>query len=196
MAKTAATGFYPRANLLGGANTQPMYDYIIANSTTIKIGDAVRVNTSGFIVRAAAGEAILGVVESIVDANGINVFSPRATGTTGTTLTPDDQVAVSSTNQSDATRNIKVQVKLDPAGQVLYYNDADGDLAATNDFQFFDSSAAGNQITASTNLDTNGQWQLIKRDPDGDGDLSKGLFRIAEGQLGGMVDSGTAKVAA
>ncbi len=196
MAKTAATGFYPRANLLGGANTQPSYDYIIANSTTIKIGDAVRVNNAGFIVRAAAGEAILGVVEGLVDRNGINVFSPRASGVTGTTLTPDDQVAVSSTNQSDATRNIKVQVKLDPAGQILYYNDADGDLAATNDFQFFDSNASGNQITQSSASDTNGQWQLVLRDPDNDGDASKGLFRIAEGILGGMVDSGTAKVAA
>lgn len=195
MAKTASTGFYPRGNLLGGANTQPMYDFIIANSATIKIGDAVRENTAGFTVRAAAGEAILGVVEGIVDANGINVFSPRATGVTGTTLTPDDQVAVSSTNQSDATRNIKAQVKLDPAGHILYYNDADSDLAATNDFQFFDSNAAGNQIVVGGS-DSNGQWQLIKRDPDGDGDLSKGLFRIAEGILGGMVDSGTAKLAA
>ena len=196
MAKTAATGFYLRGNLLGGANTQPTFDYIIANSTTLKIGDAVRMNTAGFIVRAAAGEAILGVVEGLVDANGVNVFSGRAAGTTASTLTPDDTVAVSSTNQSDAVRNLKAQVKLDPAGLNLWYNDASADLAATNDLQFFDNDSAGSQITATTNLDTNGQWQLVKRDPDGDGDLSKGLFRINESQMNAGLDSATDKIPA
>ena len=196
MAKTAATGFYPRGNLLGGANTPPSYDYIIANSVTIKIGDALLINEAGFVRRSAAGEPILGVCVGLVDVNGINVFSPRASGTTGSTLTPDDTLATSSTNQSDAVRNLKAQIQLDPAGLLLYYNDADADLAATNDFQFYDSSAAGNQITGSTNLDTNGQWQLVKRDPDGDADLSKGLFRINESQMNAGLDSATDKIPA
>ena len=195
MARTATTGFFFRKSLYGLEHPATMR-YIIANSATIKIGDLVRINTAGFAVRAAAGEAGAGVVEGIVDLNGVNVFSPRASGVTGTTLTPDDMVAVSSTNQSDATRNVKVDVYIDPAGVLLFYNDADADQAATNDFQYFDSSATGNQITQSTASDANGQWQLMQRDPDGDADLSKGLYRLAENQFGLMLDSATAKNAA
>jgi len=37
---------------------------------------------------------------------------------------------------------------------------------------------------------------LVQIDPDGDADLSKGLFRIVEGQLAIGIDQGTAKVTA
>lgn len=196
MALSASTGFFMRGNLLGGANTIPSQDYIIAGSATIKIGDAIRINTSGYAVRAAVGEAIGGVAIGLVDLNGVNLFSPRAQGTAGATLTADDQVAVSATNASDATRNIKVQVQLDPAGLILWYNVADSALAQTNLFQMFDSVAAGNQITVGSASDANGQWQLIKLDPDGDGTTTKGLFRVNENQFGLGLDSATAKVAA
>lgn len=194
MARTATTGFFFRRTLYGLEHPGTQR-YIIGNSSTIKIGDAVRINTAGFLVRAAAGEAIAGVVDGLVDLNGVNVFSSRATGTTGSTLTPDDQVAVSSTNQSDGTRNIKADVIVDPAGICLFYNDADSSLADTNRFQFSDSSAAGNQIVLSAS-DSAAQWQLMVLDPDGDADLSKGLWRIAENQFGLMLDSATAKNAA
>lgn len=196
MARTASTGFFNKGSAYGELTPTDSRNYIIANSATVKVGDAVRVNNAGFLVRAAAGEAILGVVVGISDLNGLNIFTPQATGTTGSTLTPDDQIAVSSTNQSDATRNVKGTVRLDPAGVLYYYNDADGDLAATNELQFFDNNASGNQITQSTASDSNGQWQLVKRDPDGDADLSKGLFRINESQFSAGLDSATAKIAA
>ena len=174
MARTATTGFFFRKSLYGVEHPATQR-YVIANSATIKIGDVVRINTAGFAVRAAAGEAIAGVVEGIVDRNGTNVFSPRADGVTGTTLTPDDLVAVSSTNQSDTLRSIKVDVYVDPAG--------------------VNSNAGGNQIVLSAS-DSAAQWQLMELDPDGDADLSKGLWRIAENQFGLMLDSATAKNAA
>jgi hypothetical protein len=194
MAKTAATGFYPRKHLYG-LEHPAVQEYILAGSATVKIGDLVRVNTSGLLVRAATGEAPCGVLVGIVDQNGINVFSPRASGTTGATLTPDDTVATSSTNATDATRYLKGQVILDPAGVLLFYNDADGDLALTNLFQFFDA-AAGSQITTGGASDANGQMQLMKLDPDGDADASKGLYRINENQFSGGIDSATVKNAA
>lgn len=196
MARSATTGFFERGGFYSNVEPAVTQQLIIANSATIKIGDAVRVNTAGFIVRAAAGEPILGVVSALTDRDGLNVFTPQAQGLTGTALTPDDQVVVSSTNQSDASRNVSCLVEMDPAGTKLWFNDADSTLAATNLFQFFDNNSSGNQITVSTASDTSGQWQLVKLDPDGDADASKGLFRIAEGILGGMVDAGTAKITA
>lgn len=193
MAKTAATGFTFRKSLVGLEHAAPV-QILLAGSATVKIGDLVRVNNAGLLVRAATGEPVAGVLVGIVDKNGMNVFSPRASGTTGSTLTPDDQIATSSSNATDATRNLKGQVILDPAGVCLFYNDADSALAQTNLFQMFDV-ANGNQVTVGGS-DSNGQVQLIEIDPDGDGDTSKGLFRIAENQYGIGIDSATAKVAA
>lgn len=194
MAKTASTGFAFRKTLYGLEHPATQH-YILAGSATVKIGDLVRINTSGYLVRCATGEVPAGVLIGITDKDGVNVFSPRAQGTTGATLTPDDQVATASTNASDATKNLKGEVIIDPAGVCLFYNDADGDFAQTNLFQMFDV-ANGNQVTQGSAGDANGQVQLLKLDPDGDGDASKGLFRIAENQFGLGIDSATAKNAA
>jgi len=183
MAKTAATGFYPRGNLLGGENTVPSIDYIIDNSATLAIGDAVRINTAGYVVRAGVGVATCGIVVGLVDQFGTNVFSPRASGVTGATLSPDDTIATSATNTTNLTRLLKAQVQFDPGGIMLWYNQADAALAQTNLLQFFDCNAASNQITQASASDTSGTFQLIKLDPDGDGTTTKGLFRIVENEL-------------
>lgn len=193
MAKTAAKGFFFRKSLTGLEHPATI-DIIIAASSTMTIGDLVRVNNVGCAVTCATGEEVGGVVAGLVDQNGISVFSPRATGTAGATLTGDDTVGTSSTNLSDATRQLKAQVILDPAGNCLFYNDADSTLAQTNLFQMFDV-ASGDQVTVGGS-DSNGQVQLIQIDPDGDADASKGLFRIHENQFGMGLDTGTAKVSA
>lgn len=194
MAKTATTGFSYRKSLVGLEHPAQV-DILLAGSATVKIGDLVRVNTSGLLVRAATGEVFGGVLVGIVDQNGINVFSSRATGTSGATLTPDDQIATASDNATNAAKNLKGQVVLDVSGSNLWFNDADSALAQTNLFQFFDV-ANGNQVTVGSASDANGQVQLIAIDPDGDGDLSKGLFRLNETQFNAGVDTGTAKNAA
>lgn len=194
MAKSAATGFSFRRSLMGVEHPGTQ-DFILAGSATVKIGDAVRLNTNGLLVRAATGEPVLGILEGIVDQNGINAFSPRASGTTGATLTPDDQVVTSATNASDATRKLKGRVILDPAGYCLFYNDSDSTLSQTHIGQMFDA-ANGNQITVGGASDSNGQFQLVAIDPDNDADASKGLFRIVETQLGVGLDEATAKVGA
>ena len=191
MAKTAATGFYFRKGL-NGLEHPATTDILLAASATVKIGDLVRINTSGLLVRAETGTVVGGVLVGIVDQNGINVFSPRASGTTGATLTADDTITTASTNISDASKQLKGQVILDVSGQCLFYNDADGDFAQTNLFQFFDV-AAGSQVTTGGASDANGQVQLIAIDPDGDADASKGLFRLNETQFSGGIDSATAK---
>ena len=79
---------------------------------------------------------------------------------------------------------------------MLWYNDSDGTLARTNIGQYFYVLSGSNQIDSASAADTNGQFELIEIDPDNDGDASKGLFRIAESQIGGGIDSGTSKIAA
>lgn len=194
MAKTASTGFSFRKSTRGQEHAANE-SFILAGSATVKIGDLVRINTAGLLVRCATGEAPCGVLEGIVDQNGINIFSPRAAGVSGATLTPDDQIATSSTNATDATRMIMGQVRLAITGESLYFNDADNDFAQTNLFQFFDV-ANGNQVTFGSASDANGQVQLIQLNPDGDGDASKGLFRINENQFSMGLDTATAKNAA
>lgn len=194
MAKSATTGFTFRKTLYGTEHPGTQR-YLLAGSATVKIGDLVRVNTSGLLVRAASTEAACGVLVGIVDQNGINVFSPRAQGTAGATLTPDDQIATASDNATNAVKNLKGDVIIDPAGVCLFYNDSDGSLAQTNLYQMFDV-ANGNQVTTGGASDANGQVQLMQLDPDEDGDASKGLFRINENQFGMGLDTATAKNAA
>lgn len=194
MAYTAATGFRFRKSLHGPDNPM-ILKFRAGNSVTLTHGDAVRLNNAGLVVLAAAGNPVLGIVHGITDELGGNLLALGYKNNTGATLTGDDTVATASDN-STRTNYIMVEVEVDPAGSAVYYNDADGNLAQTNLLQFFDVLAASDQIDSSSASDTSGQFQLVALDPDGDGDLSKGLWRIAESQLITQVGNSTAVIAA
>lgn len=197
MAKTAAKGFFLRKSTTG-EESPAFVDLLIAGSATLVIGNLCRVNTSGLVVPCATGEAVGGVVAGIVSSEGINVFEAgrvQSTAISGATLTGDDTVVTASDNATNAAKNLKARVYLDPVGQLLFYNQADTALAQTNLFQMFDV-ASGDQVTTGSAGDANGQVQLIQLDPDGDGVTTKGLFRLNETQFLGGLDSATAKVAA
>lgn len=189
MAKSSGVkGFDPRISLIGADN--PAYlPFLLGNSRTYVLGNAVRLDTSGFLKTVIAGEPILGILVGLIDRFGQNVFVPgRANGTDGSTLTPDDTIVTSSTNSTDGTRMLKGQI-IAERGNHLFYNDANGDFAQTNVGQFFDTTATGDQIDQATASDTSGQFQLLVIDPDGDADLSKGLFRVVESQMVTCVNS-------
>ena len=203
MAYTASTGFRFWRSLSGAQHAPQPIPVRIANSTTLRVGDAVRVNTSGLLVTAAAGEALAGVLVGFQDEDGINPFS-LAYSRAGVTRTGDDTLATSSTNSTRADY-ILGQVIVDVSGDLLWINDADGDLAQSNIPQFFDNDANGRQITQSGASDANGQWQLIVWDPKGTSgepnnpqtaDASQGAFRINESQFNSGLDTATAKNAA
>lgn len=181
MAYSSGAGFRFRKSLYGG-DLPAAQQILLDDSATFTIGDSVQVDTDGLIVVSTAGEEVLGVLVGIVNQDGINVFSTGAAGTDGSTLTGDDTITTSSTNSTATARKLKGEVIVDPAGAILWYNDSNGTLAQTNLYQFFNGVAAGDQIDQATASDTNGQWQLVELDPDGDADASKGLFRIAESQ--------------
>lgn len=195
-----STGFYRYKNL-SGTDAASTIDVRVANSVTLDLGDAVRVNTSGFLDTADAGETVAGILQGfkVITAGNVDGVNPFSLGAdvTGLTLTDDYRIAVSASNQTRTDAYLVGVVEIDPAGSILYYNDADEDLDATDDFAYFDVvSGSEGQIDASTVSNANGQFQLVSRDPDNDGNASKGLFRINESQFTAGLDTATAKRAA
>lgn len=181
MARTSSQYFEYRKNLSGVGSSPTPLKVIAANSTTLKIGQMARVNTSGHAVACSAGDAILGLVVGLIDNDGIPVNSFNYTGATGHTNSGDDTVVTASDNTS-RTRKVYAEI-MAAMPDIIFYNDASAALAQTNLFQFFDHDATADQVDQSTASDTSGQLQLIELDPDNDGDTSKGLFRVAEPQL-------------
>ena len=205
MAYTAGTGFRYWKSLGGNMAAPTPVQIRIANSTTLRIGDMVRVNTAGFLVASGASNPIAGVLVGFVNKSGINPFSLGFPTASGATLTGDDTLATASDNQTATDDYIYGEVIVDPAGDILWLNDASADLAQTNLFQFFDLDSNSRQADQATVSDSAGQVQLIAWDPEGSSvfgdnvktaDASKGAFRIARNQYGNLVDSATAKVAA
>lgn len=182
MAKSSgAKGFEFRKSLIGLEHPAIM-EFLLDDSAQFTLGDAVRLDTDGLLVVSGATSTTLGILVGLVDQNGIPVASPRAQGVSGSTLSGDDTITTSSTNSTDGTRKLKGQVIVDPAGTNLYYNDANGSLAQTNLGQCFDMTSTGDQIDTGTAADGTAVFQLMQIDPDGDGDASKGLFRLNEPQ--------------
>lgn len=183
MAKSAgAKGFEFRKSIAGLEHPATM-DFLLDDSATFTIGDAVRLDADGLLTVCGATSTVLGILVGIVDKNGIPVSADRSQGTDGATITGDDTVTTSSTNSSDATRGLKGQVIVDPAGLCLFYNDADDTLTQSMVGAGFDLNSTGDNIDVATLADGTALFQLIEIDPDGDGDASKGLFRIVEAQL-------------
>jgi hypothetical protein len=162
-------GFQYRKSMI--SKDQPvLFYFIVDNSDTITIGDAVMLNGDGHVVVATATEEVLGIVQAVVS---YNAHLPIAadSGTTDTYTVDSDNETVDM---------VEVAVIMDK--YALFSTDSSGTLALTNLMQFFDLTDEDtiNQGSAS---DTTGQFQLIGLDPDDDGDASKGLFRIAESQM-------------
>ena len=174
-------GFLLYGHMLGADNPATI-DIMIQNSATITLGDAVDINTGGGCQPADAGDKVFGIVVGLVDSNGRPLSTLRADAYDGTYSGNSGQVGsetyvAQSDNLTD--KMIKARCVVDPFA--LFYNDTAGDLSVADDYQFFDLTDE-DQIADQVGHATAGAFQLIKRDPDGDADLSKGLFRMAEWQ--------------
>lgn len=190
MARSNSKYFEYRKNLLGAPSAPTPVKILIANSTTLKIGQMARVNTGGLVVPAGVGNPILGMVVGLIDNNGTPVDSFQYGGNTGHSNSGDDTIVTASDN---ATRTLAVFAEIMVATEgILFYNDADGDLAQTNLLQMFDLVSTSDQVSQASASDTNGQVQLLELNPDNDADASKGLFRVAEPQLLGYNGNATA----
>lgn len=151
---------------LDGTNSYTLMELAATAAVVYQKGDLIRVNQDGTASLATTGDLILGVVESVVDANGLPVTPDSGTTDTWT--------------MAATTSNL---VQYIPAlANYLFYADADGSLTATMMFQFFGIDDENNPDTASVapSDSTVNTLRLIERDPDGDADASKGLWQIVE----------------
>jgi len=174
-------GFYYYGHLLGADNPATV-DILIEDSATITLGDAVDINTNGGCQPADAGDKVYGIVVGLVGKDG-TPLSTVPTGDYDGTYSGHAGIVGSETYVAAAdnlaTEKIKAKVIADPFA--LFMNDAAGDMTYADDYQFFDLTDE-DQIADQDGHATAGAFQLVKRDPDDDGDDSKGLFRIAEWQ--------------
>ncbi|QGH72317.1 MAG: hypothetical protein [Podoviridae sp. ctg2L5] len=176
MALTSGTkGFYFRKNMEGDASHPPYADFIIGNSKTITLGDAITLS-GGYAQAASTNGRVVGVAVAIVDKNGLPVHGFSSHADHDGTVTGDDTFVSASDNATD--KMVKVRVMMARSGD-LYYNDADADLAQANIGSYFDMNSGADEIDVAT-ATTSGVWQLVEIDPDNDSDASKGLFRVAE----------------
>jgi len=187
VSSTSVKGFIPTKNLHGVDEPNQLL-FIIENSSTITVGDAVRLDTAGAVKRCASTDpAVLGIVTGIYDQTGdMGVFSPRipSAAISGATLTYDDTITTASDNRTNTLKQLSVYVQPNTCGAELYKNVASGALAQANVGSLFNvTSTNAGQIDASSASVTAGQFQLVSLDPDNDGNTSKGLFRIAQSQL-------------
>lgn len=190
VSSTNVKGFH-LSNSLAGVTTNPIiFPVILENTATFTIGDAVRVDTNGLLKRCAAADVPLGILQGIIDQNGINVFETSrvpSTSIAGATLTPSDTITTASDNSSNGTKQLQGQVIVDPSGSNLYWNQTNNTgLAQSNLFQYYNILTSNpGQIDTATASNSSGIFQLVGLNPIGDGDTAKGLFRLAQDQMGG-----------
>jgi hypothetical protein len=174
-------GFEYRGQLSGGKENPVTLPVLIGNSQTIKVGDAVKLvafASGGGACRATTGEEVMGVCVGIVDKNGIDLDNSDPNNYDGTWTSSSKTYASSADNMSD--KLVKALVVVDK--DALWYNDTAGALAAADEYKFFDV-ADQDQIADQDGADNAGAFILVKRDPDGDADASKGIFKIAESEF-------------
>lgn len=174
-------GFEYRGQLNGSMDAPVVFPVLITNSETVKVGDAVQLeafSSGGGCKRAAAGTEILGIVAGIVNADGIDLDNANDTTFDGTWTSSVQTYAAASDNMTD--KQVKALVIVDKNAK--FYNDSAGALAAADEYKFFDL-ADQDQVANQNGADAVGAMCLIARDPDGDGDASKGIFVIAESEL-------------
>lgn len=163
---------------LDGTNAYTLLEIGATASVVYQKGDLIRVNTSGTAALVTAGDLVLGVVEAVVDANGLAVAPDSGTTDTWT-------MGASTTN--------KVQY-IPALANYLFYNDADSSLSATHLFTYMAVNDENDVDPGSTSDATVNTVRLIQLDPDHDGDASKGLFQIVESfwaqNCMGTVDTG------
>jgi len=98
--------------------------------------------------------------------------------------TDKDVLGVAIETVTGSSASVEVGVLCDP--NIVYYNDADGDVAQADIGKtYLVATSSGKQsIDQSTGQTTTAYpFVLLKKDPDGDKDASKGLFKIYRSQI-------------
>lgn len=170
-------GFEYRGQL-NGADNPVTLKVAIKNSVAVKVGDMVYNDGNG-LLRATSSTLVLGVVVGIVDANGIDLDNTSTSNYDGTWVSSTKTYTASSDNMTDK----KVCALVVADENALWYNDSDGDFTNPGDVNLFTVLVDHDQVDESETSATVGQVYIVKLDPDGDGDASKCIVKIARSQL-------------
>lgn len=168
-------GFAFRKNLDGSAYVPALLYGIGKNSVVFTKGDAVRLNTSGFVDLATTTEQVIGIVAGVVNSQGASVDADS-----GTT----DTYTMNSANQ---TTGGQYQVAFIPAfGHYAFSADSDTTIEQASLGKYFALNSTSDGVVTSGESDTIGtlDLQLVGIDPDNDADASKGLYRFVNSQMG------------
>lgn len=167
-------GFTYRKNLDGTNAVPSLLKAIGKNSIEFSKGDAVRVNTSGFVDVAETTEGIIGIVVGVVDAKGLPVAYDSGDIDTWT---------MASDNQTVAFKEV---VFIPAFGHYAFSCDSDTTIELASIGKYFALNSTSDGVVTAGESFTIGNLdvQLIGVDPDGDGDVSKGLYRIVKTQMG------------
>jgi len=99
----------------------------------------------------------------------------------------DRLLGVAAETITGTSASLQIGIYCDP--NILYHNDASGDLTIAYIGTCFRVTAGGTQIDQGTSAANSAiQFVLVKRDPDGDGDASKGLFKPYKTLLAGAAN--------
>lgn len=177
---SGAKGFVYKKHLDPSIDKPATLEVTLANSAgPLTIGDAVQW-TSGYLTIAATTESVLGILTGFRTAKGENIFKTQE-ALTGTKSGEDTYTAASDNQTVDLVKGVVI---VDDGA--LFLNEADSSLTAAEVGQYFDTTAASDQITGSGS-DTISQFQLIERVTTDDSGVSQddhGLFRISQSQIG------------
>lgn len=172
-------GFEYRGQV-SGAQDPVVLQMPIAASATVKVGDAVYVASAG-VTRATSSTLVLGIVVGIVDNNGIDLDNTSTDNYDGTWTSSTKTYVATSDNLTD--KKVRAQVVAD--AEALWYNDADGNFTNPTDLGLLVKCVDHDQIDEDQTSATVGQFFVWKLDPDGDGDASKCIVKIARSQMYG-----------
>lgn len=164
-------GFSYARNLDGSAYVPSLLYIIGKSSVTFTVGDAVRIDTSGFCDICAAGEYILGFVAQVV------TRAEKAKD-------PDSGTLHDYTMASDNETSAKDMIGIIPAlPNYLFFNDSDGNMDESHIGMYFDLISESQVDETSGDDSTTKSLRLWEYDPDNDADASKGLFNVVESQI-------------
>ena len=174
----ARYGFYYDTNLLGNVGKLNK-EYVITNSQTISVGDAVTCTVTTGLGISGANANILGIVDGFIDNDG--KVLPMSSYTANTV--PLEFVAEGD-NQTD--KMIKAKVIVSP--YAVYSNEPDGMIGTTtgsNKLGYYsDIVAASNQVDETDAVTGEKQMQIFgTKSADDMSGTTYGLYIIHQSQL-------------
>jgi hypothetical protein len=166
-------GFAFRKNLDGCSAVPTLIRAIGKNSVIFTVGDVVRINTSGNFDLSTTTEQLFGVVQTVVDKNGLPVTPDTGSTNTWTMSGTNDSVNL-------------YEVAVIPAfGHYAFSCDSDTTIEAASLGKYFALNSTSDGVVTSGESATLGalDCQLIGIDPNDNADVSMGLYRFVNTQV-------------